>query len=576
LSHGGASAGATGTIDITGTVTNQSGTSVSNVSVYATAQGGSKNEFGPVTTSSDGAYDLITPAGNYDFHYVPGSGSGLESTADSNVTVLNSQTINEQLAPITNTLSGTLTDNNGNPIPNMTITVNAADGNTASALTDTNGNYSIAAPPDAYSLTVANNSNTYRQELDGLNNFTLSQYGSPIDLTNGNVTQNLELNLATIQVTVEDANGNPLPNVNVDADVQAATGTSGGTTYLYPGDPGESGLHILDSTVTTNASGVADVTAVVGTIYGVGNSSSNPYTYLCATISGDQVCLPQQTVTGNMDVVIEETATIPSAPTNLTATSPTTTSPSLIWNPVSGATSYSIYRNGTDIGSNTTNSYTDSTASPGTYTYYVTAVNSAGESAPSNSVNVTVESTPTITSAASTTVDARVPMNFVVTTTGSPKPGLTESGSLPTGIAFTDNGNGTATFSGQASTTNKGIYFITITATNSVGTTSQNFVLSVDNVQSAPTFLNASSVTESYNTPFSFTIDTTGDPIPTISKLSGSGSLPNGVTLKDNGDGTATLSGTVTKSNDVGTYNFTIKAKNNNGTATQAFTLTIS
>jgi hypothetical protein len=183
---------------------------------------------------------------------------------------------------------------------------------------------------------------------------------------------------------------------------------------------------------------------------------------------------------------------------------------------------------------------------------------------------------PTITSAAIDHIDARVPMTFTVTTTGAPTPSITESGTLPPGITFTDNGNGTATFSGQASTTNNGIYAIRLTATSSAGTATQTLYITVDDAVMAPTIISANSLTETYGTPFSFTIDTTGDPIPTIKKVSGSGSLPSDVTLHDNGDGTATLSGNLTAASDNGVYTFTIQAKNNQGTVTQPFTLTVN
>lgn len=86
----------------------------------------------------------------------------------------------------------------------------------------------------------------------------------------------------------------------------------------------------------------------------------------------------------------------PAAPT-LIAPSPTQTA-SLSWSYSSAATSYNIYRNGTNIASapaptSSTVTYTDITAPEGTNTYYVTAVNSSGESSPSNSVNVLVDRT---------------------------------------------------------------------------------------------------------------------------------------------------------------------------------------
>jgi hypothetical protein len=191
-------------------------------------------------------------------------------------------------------------------------------------------------------------------------------------------------------------------------------------------------------------------------------------------------------------------------------------------------------------------------------------------------VMATVDSVPAISSQQILDINARDQVNFTFTTTGSPTAALTESGALPTGLSFTDNGDGTATLSGQASPVNNGLYALTITATNSAGTATQTFYLNVDDAQTVPTIISTNSLTESYGVPFSFTIDTTGNPLPSISKVSGSGSLPGGVTLKDNGDGTATLSGELMSASDSGTYTFTIKATNKNGTVDQPFTLTVT
>jgi hypothetical protein len=72
-----------------------------------------------------------------------------------------------------------------------------------------------------------------------------------------------------------------------------------------------------------------------------------------------------------------------------------------------------------------------------------------------------------------------------------------------------------------------------------------------------------------------FTITTTGFPLATLSK---SGTLPAGVTFTDNGDGTATLTGTPLLGSDSRTpYSFTVQASNGVGAvAGQIFTLTIA
>ena len=53
-----------------------------------------------------------------------------------------------------------------------------------------------------------------------------------------------------------------------------------------------------------------------------------------------------------------------------------------------------------------------------------------------------------------------------MTTTGTPAPSLTETGALPSGVTFKDNGNGTATLGGTPASGTAGVYAITIRAHN--------------------------------------------------------------------------------------------------------------
>ena len=126
--------------------------------------------------------------------------------------------------------------------------------------------------------------------------------------------------------------------------------------------------------------------------------------------------------------------------------------------------------------------------------------------------------------------------SFSVTTTGTPDPSLTETGALPAGVTFVDNGNGTATLAGTPTT--GGSFPITLAASNSAGTTTQSFVLTVP---VAPTITSAASATSIVGLAGTFTVTTTGTPFPTITET---GALPSGVTFVDNGNGTATLAGT--------------------------------
>ncbi|MER5650631.1 glycosyl hydrolase family 18 protein [Streptosporangium sp. NPDC002524] len=83
---------------------------------------------------------------------------------------------------------------------------------------------------------------------------------------------------------------------------------------------------------------------------------------------------------------------LPAVPSGLAATV-SGTSVALRWNASSGATGYSVYRNGTRVGTPTGTTYTD-TPGAGTHGYQVSASNSAGESARSGAVSATVTGTP--------------------------------------------------------------------------------------------------------------------------------------------------------------------------------------
>ena len=107
----------------------------------------------------------------------------------------------------------------------------------------------------------------------------------------------------------------------------------------------------------------------------------------------------------------------------------------------------------------------------------------------------TISQAPTITSSDSATFTAGVAGIFIVTTSGSPTPTLSETG-LPsgTGLTFTDNGNGTATLASTAATP-AGNYPFTITAHNGAGADDvQNFTLHVSPQSGSQTALSVGNV----------------------------------------------------------------------------------
>ena len=56
---------------------------------------------------------------------------------------------------------------------------------------------------------------------------------------------------------------------------------------------------------------------------------------------------------------------------------------------------------------------------------------------------------PKIISASSTNFGSESYGTFMFRTAGGPSPTITESGPLPSGVTFTDNGDGTATLTGE-------------------------------------------------------------------------------------------------------------------------------
>jgi hypothetical protein len=87
---------------------------------------------------------------------------------------------------------------------------------------------------------------------------------------------------------------------------------------------------------------------------------------------------------------------------------------------------------------------------------------------------------PAITSGAEVDFTAGSSGTFAVTSTGSPTAFLSESGSLPSGVSFIDNGDGSATLSGTPIAGSAGSYPIAITASNGVSPdATQSFTLTV-------------------------------------------------------------------------------------------------
>ncbi len=207
----------------------------------------------------------------------------------------------------------------------------------------------------------------------------------------------------------------------------------------------------------------------------------------------------------------------------------------------------------------------------GVYALSITAGNGVGS--PSvQAFTLTVDEAPSFSSAGEATFTANTLGSFIVTTIGYPTLGLTENGALPTGITFTDNGNGTATLSGTPARGSGGVYDLSITGSDGAGAhIVEPFTLTVDE---APDVTSAAATTFTVGAAGSFSVTTIGYPTPVLTLTAGA--LPSGVTFVDNGDGSASLFGTPTVGTG-GAYELSIAAGNGVGLgASQQFTLTVN
>ncbi|MGW2703735.1 chitinase [Streptomyces sp. NPDC001340] len=153
------------------------------------------------------------------------------------------------------------------------------------------------------------------------------------------------------------------------------TGT--GTTDVSTWTPDSSSWKQLSTTFTTGAS-TTSVTVYTHGWYGQ------------AAYYADDVSVYGPDGGGGGDPA----PTVPSAPAGLSVSGTTSSSVSLSWSAVSGATGYNVYRNGTKVTAVTGTSATVTGLSASTsYSFQVTATNSAGESAKSTAVTATTAAT---------------------------------------------------------------------------------------------------------------------------------------------------------------------------------------
>jgi len=187
-----------------------------------------------------------------------------------------------------------------------------------------------------------------------------------------------------------------------------------------------------------------------------------------------------------------------------------------------------------------------------------------------------VEDLPQFTSTPVLTVDEDTAYTYVLRATDPDGDPLSfDDTNVPAWLTLTDNGDGTATLTGTPENGDVGDHSIVVTVDDGNGNmVPQAFTVTVNNTNDAPSFTSTPTVSATEDVAYSYTIatvDDDGNPL-TINATT----IPSWLTLVDNGDGTATLSGTP-ENDDVGSAAVILEVTDGNGgTGTQAFSIAVA
>jgi hypothetical protein len=171
------------------------------------------------------------------------------------------------------------------------------------------------------------------------------------------------------------------------------------------------------------------------------------------------------------------------------------------------------------------------------------------------------QSAPMFTSPAQTSVAARTPLHFEITTAGVPA-ALVRALHLPVWLVLTPNNDGSADLAGtplRAGTTTVQL----VAGNHHGGQAKQTLTITVF---TTPKFLSDHRTLDAPGETVFVAVNANGFPTPTLS----SADLPSWAALTDNLDGTGTLTATPPTA---GTYQFTLTATNIGGSTDQLFTL---
>ena len=317
--------------------------------------------------------------------------------------------------------------------------------------------------------------------------------------------------------------------------------TATGTTILWDSTKGASSYNVYEGSTKI-------ATGVTATSYNVtGLTASTSYTfYVTAVSNGGESA---------KSTALDVTTRI-APPTGVHITASTTTSLTVSWTASTGATSYNLYEDGSKVETGITGTSYDVTGlTPGSgYSFYVTAVNSAGESQPSASILATTLPTAPEGLYASKVSTTGAQLDWVGSA-GATGYNLYVNGTLQKMNLSTTSYTMTGLTPGQN-------YTVYVTAVDAAGESAASSSVTFTTAPAAPTGLTASNVTPSE---------------ATISWTASSGATSYNVYVNNVKvqTGITTTSTTITGMSENTSYSITVTAVVNNmeGPASQPLTV---
>ena len=548
------------------------------------------------TATEDSAYSYTVTANDVDGDTLTMTGTTVPSWLSFNAAtgVLSGTPLNGNVGTSGNDVVITVSDgNNGQVTDSFTITVtNTNDAPTITSTADT-----TAEEDEAYSYT------TTASDVDVGDTVTLTCTTIPswLSCTAGALTgtpSNSDVGSHAVVVTATDdagatavdsftivvANANDAPTVTSTAVTSAtedsaytytltASDADAGDTLTLSGTTVPSWLTFTASTGvlagTPNNDDVGDHSVVLTVTDAAGESATDSFTITVAN-TNDAPTISSTAVTSvDEDSAYSYTVTASDVDAGDTVTLACTTIPT--WMTCDAST-------GALSGTPTNDEV-------GTHSVVVTATDAAGASA-TYSFTLTVANTndaPSITSTAGTSVDEDSAYSYSITTSDidvGDTMALTfacatcDDGTGSSWLSIADNGDGTGTLSGTPVNEDVGSHSVTVTATDGGGlTATETFTIVVADTNDAPTITSTHITTATEDAAYSYTMTATDPDGNEQASYTGT-TVPSWLTLTDNGDGTATLTGTPTNS-EVGDHLVEFSVSDGTATDTASFTITV-